>query len=107
MLDIAALNQEFQGRTAEDILRWVFDHFPLGRIALSTSFGAEGIALIHMLVNMDRVPRIFTIDTGRQFQETYDVWDEVVKRYGVEIESYGPDPDELRALVSKQGPNLF
>lgn len=107
MLDIDALNAEFEGKTAEDLLQWGFDHFDASRIVLSTSFGAEGVALIHMLVNLRRIPRVFTIDTGRHFPETYAIWDEVVRRYGIAIESYSPDPDELSRLLAGRGPNLF
>jgi phosphoadenosine phosphosulfate reductase len=106
-LNLEKLNETFDNTSATEILKWTFDHFEAGRIAMSTSFGAEGMVLIHMLVSMGLKPRIFTIDTGRNFQETYDVWEETIKRYGVEIEAYYPDPEALRELVKTEGPNLF
>lgn len=105
--DLNRLNEEFESKTATDILRWAYDNFDHDRIKLSTSFGAEGIVLIDILVNMGIKPRIFTIDTGRLFQETYNVWAEVVEKYGVEIVSYSPDPGELRNLLKGGNPNLF
>jgi len=107
MLNIDALNEDFEHQPAEAILRWAFEQFDPGRIALSTSFGAEGMVLVHTLVNMGRVPRIFTIDTGRHFPETYEIWEEVVRRYGVAIECFSPDPEDLSQLLAGHGPNLF
>ncbi|NQU39069.1 MAG: phosphoadenylyl-sulfate reductase [Lentisphaerae bacterium] len=101
------LTHDFESSSATDILKWTFETFQEDKVALSTSFGAEGCALIHMIVTMGYKPRIFTVDTGRNFQETYDVWDRLVKRYGIEIESYSPDPADLRQLLKGKGPNLF
>ena len=85
-LDLEAVNAELESASATAILNWTFDRFPAEAVAFSTSFGAEGMVLMHMLVSLKLQPRIFTIDTGRNFQETYDVWNEAVKRLGVEIE---------------------
>jgi phosphoadenosine phosphosulfate reductase len=106
-LDLEKLNEEFESKSATDVLRWTYDNFDHDRIKLSTSFGAEGIALIDILVNMGINPNIFTVDTGRLFQETYDVWAEVVEKYDVKIVSHSPDPEELRKLYEGGSPNLF
>lgn len=90
-----------------DMIKWTYSCFPAEAIKASTSFGAEGMALLHMLIRLVPRPRIFTIDTGRIFQETYDVWQKTVDRYGVSIESYSPDPADLMELVQNSGPNLF
>lgn len=106
-VDLEMLSKEFEHTSATDILKWTYDHFDADRIKLSTSFGAEGMVLIHMLVSMGLKPRIFTIDTGRNFQETYDVWEETLQRYEVEIEAFYPEPADLRELLKDRGPNLF
>ncbi len=106
-LDLDALNAGFESAAATDILNWTFGQFPAGDVAFSTSFGAEGMTLMHMLVTLGFKPRMFTIDTGRNFQETYDVWNEAIKRFGVEIESYSPDAGDLQELLKGHGPNLF
>ena len=107
MINHDQLNRDFESSSATDILKWTFETFDAEKVALSTSFGAEGIVLLHMLVSMGLKPRLFTIDTGRNFQETYDVWQALVDRYGVEIESYSPDPESLAQLLKGHGPNLF
>jgi phosphoadenosine phosphosulfate reductase len=106
-LDLDKLNRDFESKTATEILQWTYDRFDHDRIKVSTSFGAEGMVLVHMLVSMGIKPRVFTVDTGRMFQETYDVWDQAAERFGIEIESYSPDPGELRRLLAGKGPNLF
>ncbi len=105
--DLTALNARFEKASATEILQWTFQQFTAERVVFSTSFGAEGMALMHMLVTLGHIPRIFTIDTGRNFQETYDVWNEAVQRWGVAIESYSPDPHDLSQLLDGKGPNLF
>jgi phosphoadenosine phosphosulfate reductase len=51
--------------------------------------------------------RVFTLDTGRMFQETYDVMHSTMSRYGIPIDLYAPDPVELAEMVREKGPNLF
>jgi len=106
-IDIATVNQELEAVGTIEILKWCYKTFAAERIKLSTSFGAEGMVLLHMLVDLVKTPCVFFIDTGRNFQETYDVWQRVVERYGVKIESYAPDPADLAQLQSEGGPNVF
>jgi phosphoadenosine phosphosulfate reductase len=63
--------------------------------------------LIDMLCSLNNRIRIFSLDTGRLFQETYDVMHQTQARYGIPIEVYAPDPGELADLVREKGPNLF
>jgi thioredoxin-dependent adenylylsulfate APS reductase len=51
--------------------------------------------------------RVFTIDTGRLHQETYDLMDRVRTRYEVEVEVFFPRPDAVQAMVRQHGLNLF
>jgi phosphoadenosine phosphosulfate reductase len=100
---------EFQLTTAnpEDALRRSLEHFGAGRIALASSFGAEDQVLTDMLVRLNPAARIFTLDTGRQFQETYDTMQRSVERYGIAYEVCAPEADDIAQLISKDGPNLF
>jgi phosphoadenosine phosphosulfate reductase len=56
----------------------------------STSFGQEDQVLTSLIAN-DRAISIFTLDTGRLFQETYDVFHKTVKKYGIAIKTYFPE----------------
>jgi phosphoadenosine phosphosulfate reductase len=71
--------------STEKILGWAFDTF--GRdIAISSAFGAEGMALIDMASRIRPDFRLFTIDTEFLFPETYSLMDQIENRYGIRIE---------------------
>lgn len=71
--------------SAEDVLRWAFGAF--GRdIAISSAFGAEGMAIIDMVSRIRPDFRLFTIDTEFLFPETHSLMDKIEDRYGVRIE---------------------
>jgi phosphoadenosine phosphosulfate reductase len=100
---------EFQltAANAEDALRQSLERFGVGRIALASSFGAEDQVLTDMLARIQPAARIFTLDTGRQFQETYDTMQRSVERYHIGYEVCFPDAAEVESLIAKDGPNLF
>jgi phosphoadenosine phosphosulfate reductase len=77
------------------------------RIALATSLGAEDQVLTDMLAHVAPGVPIFTLDTGRLPQETYDLIDATRKRYGIEIEVLFPDREAVEAMVNQKGVNLF
>lgn len=97
---------ELRGLDAAGILRWARSKFG-SRIALATSFGAEDQVLTDLLAGIGEPVSIFTLDTGRFFQETYDVMDATMKRYGVRFDVYAPDAHDVARLVESDGPNLF
>ncbi len=107
----AAIGSKFQwparDASAEDILRWAIDE--LGdRLAISTSFQATGMAILDMAARLSGGDvQVFSLDTGRIHQETYDLIERVRKRYGIEIEMLAPDAHELSRMLTLHGPNLF
>lgn len=92
---------------ADSIISCIFQAFEPQRIALASSFSIEDQVLTHMLVQRNPKCRFFTIDTGRLFQSTYDVWQRSVEEWEISYEVYAPDPEELQKLTSSSGPNLF
>lgn len=97
---------ELRGLDAAGILKWATAKFG-PRVALATSFGAEDQVLTDLWAGLGKPARLFTLDTGRLFQETYDVMHAVTKRYGLQCEVYAPDAGELAQLIEAEGPNLF
>lgn len=91
----------------EEVLRWGFDHFDAGRIALCTSLQHEGMVLLDMAHRLNPGVQVFTIDSGRLPQETLDLVEEVRRRYGIQVEVVYPDAAEVGELVTAHGPNLF
>jgi phosphoadenosine phosphosulfate reductase len=95
-----------ENATATDVLAWGIETFG-DRLAVCTSFQAEGMVILDMAVRLNPAVRVFTIDTGRLPQQTYDLMTEVRQRYGVRVEVVFPDFRELEAMVGRHGPNLF
>jgi phosphoadenosine phosphosulfate reductase len=94
--------------TPEELLGWAAEQFS-PRMAVSCSFGnPEGLVLIDMLhrVAPGRF-RVYTLDTGRLPQATYDLIDRVRDRYDVAVEVLYPDADAVQAMVREHGMNLF
>lgn len=99
--------KETEGFDAPKLLEWGLNTFGASRFALASSLGAEDQVLTDMLLAENNKARIFTLDTGRQFEETYEVMHESTNKYGFSYEVCFPEPDDVRALVSVKGPNLF
>lgn len=92
---------------APEILGWAIKNFA-PNLALSCSFGArEGMVLLDMMHRIDPASRVFSLDTGRIPQETYDLMDRVRDRYGVRVEVIFPRAEDVEAMVSEAGLNLF
>jgi sulfate adenylyltransferase subunit 2 len=105
--EIASLARRFVDAAPQDVLRWALATFPRERLAIGTSFQADGIAILDMAWRIDPRVRAFTIDTGRLPPETYALIEEVRARYGIEVEVYWPEPGDVERLVRAHGPNLF
>ena len=100
--------QQFNAKldTPQEVLTWALDNLH-PRIAMASSFGAEDVAVIDMIMKINPKARIFTLDTGRLNQETYDVMDEIHKKYNLNIEVMFPDYNEVQQMVRVNGMNLF
>ena len=101
---IQQLNENL--KTPQEVLKWSLDNLH-PRIALASSFGAEDVVVIDMMMKINPKSRIFTLDTGRLNQETYDVMDEIRKKYDINIEVMFPDQNEVEQMVRVNGLNLF
>ena len=89
------------------MLEWALERFS-PRIALSTAFQIDGVALIDMAYELDPEIQVFTVDTGRLPEETFELIEQLRDRYpGLNLELLSPDPRHVTAMVGKHGPNLF
>lgn len=100
--EITELNARFASASAEEVLRWASSRFG-SKVAFASSFGAEDVALIDLISKSAPGLRIFTLDTGRLNEETYEVMDRIRRRYGIAIESYFPDAARVEALERSKG----
>ena len=74
-----------------------------GRVVFTTSFGIEDQAITHLIAQAGLDVSFATLDTGRLFPETYELWSLTERRYGRRIRAIYPNNKSLEALVARQG----
>jgi phosphoadenosine phosphosulfate reductase len=104
--EIERYNSLLEGATPQEIIGFFGDEFG-SRIAFASSLGAEDQVIAEMIAGIDPGMKIVTLDTGRLFQETYDLLDITRKKYGLNIEVCFPDPVDVEEMVNSHGINLF
>ncbi|MDX2133885.1 MAG: phosphoadenylyl-sulfate reductase [Saprospiraceae bacterium] len=86
-----------------EALAYLCQTFP-EKVAFSTSFGQEDQVISHYIFSRQLPVRVFTLDTGRLFEETYNVFSRTLARYQSKIEVYYPENRAVEALLQEQGP---
>lgn len=106
----AELARRFHDKTPFEILSFALTEFG-ERLRLAASMGVEDMVVLHEAARAGSAvgvrPRVFLLDTGRLHQETYDLVDEVRKRYAVDVDLYAPQTEAVEDLVRRKGPNSF
>ncbi len=102
----ARLCAEFEGKTPEMLLTRLLTTFGR-RVALASSLGLEDQVLTDMLMKIDNTARVFTIDTGRMFPETYALIDRTNTAYRMKMEVYFPERTAVETYVRDNGINAF
>lgn len=98
--------KEIEPLSAEQVLQSALASF--GRkVGFASSFGAEDVVIIDMLAKIDKEAYIFSLDTGRLPQETYDVAERVRNKYGVNVIFFFPNTAEVEKMENENGSNLF
>lgn len=103
---IEKLNQAVATLSLAESLQYVVNTSG-GKISFSTSLGQEDQVITHAIFSQDLPIQVFTLDTGRLFQETYDVLSSTVNKYKKNIQVYFPNTEAVQALVTEKGPNSF
>jgi phosphoadenosine phosphosulfate reductase len=99
--------EEMESKSAAEILKWGFEKFE-DKMVLASSFGAEDVVLIDMMCKINRnITRVFTLDTGRLNQETYDLIDKIRKKYDIVVDVYFPNAVDIEKMVASKGMNLM
>ena len=100
------LRKNHGGYSPEQLLRYFIEKFP-DRLVLASSMAAEDQVLTDMIVKINPATSIFTLDTGRLPQETYDTIVATQEHYGIKIRVLFPDYSQVEKMVEKHGSNLF
>jgi len=93
-------------KTPEEALTLLSLKFP-DRISFSTSFSMEDQIISHLIFSGNLPIRVFTLDTGRFFPETYAVWNRTNQLYHQKIEVWFPNTESIQNLISEKGPFSF
>jgi phosphoadenosine phosphosulfate reductase len=78
-----------------------------GRVVFTTSFGIEDQAVTHAICSQALAIDVVTLDTGRLFPQTYELWAQTERRYGRRLQAFYPERGAVEALVDRQGINGF
>jgi phosphoadenosine phosphosulfate reductase len=103
---VSQIAEQAQALSIEEVISQLVKQFP-GKVTFSTSFSYEDQLITHKILTNNFPVSIFTLDTGRLFEETYSVWSATNERYHTKIRAYYPDHNLLEPYVAEHGPNSF
>jgi phosphoadenosine phosphosulfate reductase len=78
---------DLESLSAQEVLAHVLDEYH-PRLYVACSFQKEASVILDMLLAMEPAARVFTLDTGVMFPETYETWRRIEQRYRIEIDVY-------------------
>lgn len=103
---ITEIKSELAGLDVVDKLQYLAQKYA-GKIVFSTSFGWEDQVITHLIFSNAIPIKVFTLETGRLFPETYYVWNRTQEIYQEAIHAYFPQSDLLQEMVTSKGPSSF
>lgn len=106
MKHLTELQNIFESKPIQEALQEVVHLFP-GKIKFSSSLGQEDQVLTDIIARHKIPINIFTIDTGRLFNETYEILEKTRARYKININVFFPQAEAVQQMVNEHGVNLF
>ena len=103
---VAALVEHTKNLSIEETFVYLSAEYK-DKVVFSTSFGQEDQVITALIANSGSAVQIFTLDTGRLFQETYDVFHKTQKKYNQNIKVFFPEAAAVENLLETKGPNSF
>lgn len=100
------LNRQFSNSTPIELLQYFIEQYH-DEIALASSLSIEDQVITHMIASIDKKTKIFTLDTGRLFPETYSLIARTEMNYGIRIQKYFPNFELVEDMCNTRGINLF
>ena len=82
--EVKRLNDQFETAHPTEIIRWAVEIFRPD-VALTSSFGADSAALIHLAIQVDPQLNIRLVDTGLLFPETYQFVDALRQKFHLNL----------------------
>ena len=100
------LLHQISGLNEVAFMQMLTEQFP-DKVTFSTSFSFEDQVITHQILANKLPVKIFTLDTGRMFTETYSVWSSTNEKYKTTIKAYYPNQHSLEKFIEENGPNSF
>ena len=100
------LIKEIESSSLADAIRIMTGHYP-GEVVFSSSLGQEDQVITDVIYKNNLPVKVFTIDTGRLFNETYELLDRVTARYKRPMQVYFPEASDVEEFVVEKGINSF
>ncbi|MCB9202216.1 MAG: phosphoadenylyl-sulfate reductase [Flavobacteriales bacterium] len=106
-INLDKLNNDIKNLSLEDAITLVSRQFE-GKKVFSTSFGIEDQLLTHVLNELNLNIEVFTLDTGRLFEETYNTFHRTQEKYkNISIKTYFPLQSDIDTYIRENGVNGF
>ena len=105
-INIQSLSSLIENKNEVESLRLLAELFS-NQIAFSTSLGYEDQVITDFIFANSLPVRVFTLDTGRMFAETYQVLQKTNSKYDTKIEVLFPKTEPIEALLNQKGPFSF
>lgn len=100
------LNRQFQKDDPMELLSYFIPLYK-DEIALASSLSIEDQVITHMIAQIDKSTKVFTLDTGRLFPETYSLIARTEINLGIKVKLYFPNYKSVEHLCNLHGINLF
>jgi phosphoadenosine phosphosulfate reductase len=105
-MNVEVAAKDLETKSAQEVIEWSLAKYG-NKVGFASSFGAEDVVLIDLLMKADPKARVFTLDTGRLPAETYNLMDEVRVKYNLNLEVFCPDTSTLEKTTQEKGFNFF
>jgi phosphoadenosine phosphosulfate reductase len=106
VLGAGEIIKRLAGLSIEKQIDHLADLYP-GQVAFSSSLGPEDQVITDIIARNGIPVRVFTLDTGRLFPETYELLDRSRSRFKIPIEVYFPQADAVQQLMTEKGATSF
>lgn len=100
------LIQEIEGSSLPEAMKLVAGLFP-GETVFSSSLGQEDQVITDIIFRNNLPIKVFTLDTGRLFNEAYELLERTTARYKKSLEIYFPEAIDVEEFVASKGINGF
>lgn len=102
MTDIKTIFEGVEPKDSLEVLSRAINHFG-NDICMATSFQLGGLVLLDMLHTIGKTVRVFSIDTGRLPEETFECAESIRRKYGIAVEWIFPRHEAVQQLETDKG----